>query len=102
MTPTATLPRALDVYSRGAARPAGRPAVAPEAAPTAAPAAPAAAAPARPALRTAVAADLSADERGMIARYFPERPALALQLYGPSGARAVTPEAVGQRLDLRG
>lgn len=45
---------------------------------------------------------LTAEEQQMIAREFPNRPKLALRLYGPgAGSRTLTPQGLGSRLDLR-
>ena len=63
------------------------------AAPTARPVRPA------PLTTAAPAAALSQAEEAQIARSFPERPAVAQRLYGPS-AGVHTPAALGTRLDL--
>lgn len=48
-------------------------------------------------------ADLSDAETKMIRNYFPESEQMKLRLYGPNRrAESVNPNAVGQRLDLRG
>lgn len=79
-----------------ATAPAARPA------PTAAASAVAAQAPTA-SVRTAAAPDLLAAEQRAIDTYFPPQPALALRLYGADRqAQAVSPDALGHRLDLRG
>jgi len=46
---------------------------------------------------------ITTDEQQMVDRYFPGSDKLSLRLYGPdSGARDVTPDALGSRLDVRG
>lgn len=47
--------------------------------------------------------DLTAQEQQMIDQHFPEKPELAMRLYGPGrNTQTVNPGAVGSRLDVRG
>ncbi len=47
--------------------------------------------------------ELSEAEDRMIRRYFPESPGMKLKLYGPGrNSRSIQPQALGQRIDLRG
>lgn len=56
-----------------------------------------------PSKEASLGSDLSEAESRMIQDYFPESEQMKLRLYGPNRqAEAVNPNAVGQRLDLRG
>lgn len=51
----------------------------------------------------AAANGITSAEQQMVDHHFPESEKLSLRLYGPdSGARNVTPDALGSRLDVRG
>lgn len=92
-------------YGRFAAQQAAGPqqAAAPERTARPSGAAEAAAPPPAEAAPLSEARDLSAPERQMIARQFPESPALSMRLYGPGrAAQTVRPDAVGGRLDVQG
>jgi hypothetical protein len=53
--------------------------------------------------RDTAGADLSADERSMIDRYFPASSEMTMRIYGPGRqSTSVNPAALGGRLDLRG
>jgi hypothetical protein len=88
--------RAADLYARASAPP-------PAAAPARLAEAQAPKQAATPARTTTPADGLSAEEQRMIEAAFPPRPALVLKLYGPGRQQhAVSPDALGSRLDLRG
>lgn len=51
----------------------------------------------------AAATDLTAEESGMIDRYFPANEEMSLRIYGPGNKPAnLNPGGIGSRLDLRG
>ncbi len=54
-------------------------------------------------VREKIHPELSEAEDRMIRRYFPESPGMKLKLYGPGQhQRSIQPNALGQRIDLKG